>query len=174
MVNGRSKGNKAENEVCAILSAWQFPERWTQAAAAKAKADELPFRRRFTSTKPLDGTWAGAGDILAPQDHLFPWAVECKKIEGWTLDGALSNEKWPVWGWWGQCMLQADATARWPLLFFSRNRYPWLVMARLCDVIPNPHMASADAIQCGGLMIFDATNLSTFIPLPCPTTKKKR
>ncbi len=176
MVNGRTKGNKAENEVCALLTKWWCPG-WDDDRIAKAGAAGLPFRRRFTSTTPLDGTWDGAGDVLAPTGlrGLFTWSVEVKKIEGWTLDGMVSNAKWPVWDWWQQCREQAIASKRAPILFFARNNYPWLVMAprklvRIpLDGLPPP------VIQFGSIAVFDANHLDTLLSRSaCLTSKRRR
>lgn len=86
-----------------------------------AKVFELPFRRRFTDSTPLDGHWEGAGDILRRPDIAFPFCVECKKQEGWELDGMLANDKWPPWGWWDQAVTQAEKVGLHPLMIFARN-----------------------------------------------------
>lgn len=118
MVDGREKGNKYENAVCRVLSVWLFPD-----LDPKTPVEHLPFRRRSTSVMPIEGHWNGAGDILHRPglEKRWPFCVECKHVEGWTLDG-LFNEKWPVWSWWAQAERQAARARRRPLLVCGRNR----------------------------------------------------
>ncbi len=127
MRNGKAKGDEYENHVCRIMSVWIVPGKWSKAPVWK-----LPFRRRFTDTTPLDGHWDGQGDLLHAPRVAFPFCVECKKIEGWEIDGALANAKWPVWSWWEQAKRQARKTWKtnglYPLLVFSRNRKPDYVL----------------------------------------------
>jgi len=131
MVNGRDKGNKYENAICLAFSRWLFPE-----LPQTTRVERLPFRRRTTSVVPLDGHWHGAGDILHRPDlpHPWPFCVECKRVEGWTLDGSFAAT-WPVWSWWSQALAQARRVGRAPLLICGRNRRPDYVLLRLGDAI---------------------------------------
>lgn len=129
MVNGRRKGNDFENEVCIALSRWvdsSIPER--------PKLADLPFRRRSTSIMPLAGHWDGAGDILhrPALSARWPFCVECKRVEGWTLDGALSRS-WVVLEWWEQAAKQARSVGLAPLLICGRNRRPSYAFLREGD-----------------------------------------
>lgn len=119
MTDGRSKGNKFENEVCRAISQWLVPDTdWS-----KVPVRGLPFRRQFTDVTPLTGHWEGEGDILHVPGIMCPFCFETKKQEKWELDGILANAGWPPWGWWEQCVEQANRTdGLWPVLFFSRNR----------------------------------------------------
>jgi len=117
LTDGKAKGDRFENEVCRALSVWLVPGDWQ-----KAHVFTLPFRRRFTDVTPLDGHWAGQGDILHKPGIKFPFCVECKKHEGWELDGMLGNDKWPPWSWWTQAKAQALTANMIPLMFFTRNR----------------------------------------------------
>lgn len=80
------------------------------------------FRPRPTIVAPSEG-WQVKGDVQHAPGLRFPFSVECKKIEGWELDGLYEAPRWVVWKWWKQCVEQAATTknAR-PLLIFSRNR----------------------------------------------------
>lgn len=126
MTNGRAKGNKYENEVCFAISRWLAP----QHTPLKASVYDLPFRRRSTSIMPSEGHWHGQGDILHKPlpDIVCPFAFECKKREGWELDGMFNGDKWPVWTWWRQAEEQAEKGGLVPLMIFSRNRRENLVM----------------------------------------------
>ncbi len=129
--NGRRKGLKFENDICVILSRWLAPEY----TPALPKIYDLPFRRRSTSIMPLDGHWHGEGDILhKPHSEIVNcFCIECKKIEGWELDGILTSNKWPVWEWWAQAVQQAEKVKLAPLLIFTRNRRPVYVMVRKAE-----------------------------------------
>lgn len=118
MVNGRRKGNNYENTICRALAAWLC-----DGVTSSTPLAQLPFRRRSTSIMPLDGHWHGAGDILhrPSADGLLPFCVECKAIEGWTLDGWFSD-RWVVWSWWEQATRQAEQVGLSPLLLCSRSR----------------------------------------------------
>jgi len=126
MTNGRAKGNKFENEVCYSISRWLAPKH----TPIEATVYDLPFRRRSTSIMPSEGHWHGQGDILHKplSDIVSPFAFECKKREGWELDGMFNGDKWPVWAWWRQTEEQADKGGLVPLMIFSRNRRENLVM----------------------------------------------
>ena len=120
MVDGRKKGNNYENAICRVLSVWLFPT-----LNAKTPVEHLPFRRQSTAIMPIVGHWNGSGDLLHRPglEGKWPFCVECKCIEGWTLDGMLSA-KWPVWSWWEQAERQAREADLAPLLVCGRNRRP--------------------------------------------------
>lgn len=123
MKDGRTKGNKFENDVCRLLATWSgVPE--------SIPLEQLPFRRRSTSVTPVVGHWRGAGDIVVAESVRFRMCVECKKHEGWTLDH-LFLPKSVLWQWWDQTKKQATAAKLLPLLAFSRNRCPVYAMVSL-------------------------------------------
>lgn len=126
VVNGRRKGNQFENEVARPISRWLAP----QHTPDDCPVYDLPFRRRSTSIMPLAGHWHGEGDLLhKPLPGIVsPFCFECKKVEGWELDGLFGSPKWPVWKWWEQCHEQAVRASLIPLMIFTRNRRSLLVM----------------------------------------------
>lgn len=121
-INGRSKGKRAELEVAKLCEAW-----W------RALEPEC----RFVRT-PASGGWHGpdvraefktSGDLMSTA-KLWPFSVEVKKREGWSLEWLSFGRPSPVWAWWEQCRKAAREDGREPLLLFTRNRAPWLAMAR--------------------------------------------
>ena len=68
-----------------------------------------------------------AGDIVPPQGLDFPFVVECKKHEGWTLDNVLLNTGEPK-TWWAQVVTDSRRVKQVPMLIFSRNRAKEYVM----------------------------------------------
>lgn len=67
------------------------------------------------------------GDIIAPPEAGFPFVIECKKREEWTLDNLFLNNK-EIKLWWEQVVHDADESQRVPMLIFSRNRAEDFVM----------------------------------------------
>lgn len=125
MKDGRRKGLSYQNDVARKFSYWLAR---TYYRAGMAVYD-LPFRSRSTSIMPMEGHWRGEGDLLHKPlpGILCPFAVEVKKVEGWSLDG-MGNDRWPVWDWWLQAVEQARKASLHPLLVFSRNRQPDRIM----------------------------------------------
>lgn len=68
-----------------------------------------------------------AGDIVPPQGMDFPFVIECKKHEGWTLDNVFLNTGEPK-NWWAQVVTDARRVKLIPMLIFSRNRAKDFIM----------------------------------------------
>ena len=119
MINGKAKGDAFENKVAKLLASWLYPVEGDYKGVAM---QDLPFRRRFTTGIPLEGHWNGQGDILHKPGYDLPFCVECKKHEGWDIDGYFHSKNWVVWDWWEQAKEQADKVNKPPLLIFTRNR----------------------------------------------------
>ena len=115
---GREKGARFMRDICEVFTRWLDP---TLPQKPKPRQEDLSFRVRSTAILPSDGHWHGRGDILCRPDIYWPFTTECKKHEGWELDGMLANGAWPVWSWWSQTTKQASADGGAPLLVFSRN-----------------------------------------------------
>lgn len=121
MTNGRQKGSTAEREVAALIQPW-----WRQ----------LEPDATFVRT-PMSGGWGGptvrkeflaAGDLMAAKAPAFPFAVEVKRREGWTLQRVIDGRGSPAWEWWRQCQKAASEMGKIPMLWFRKNRAEWLVM----------------------------------------------
>lgn len=68
-----------------------------------------------------------AGDIVTPLEANFPFIVECKKREEWTLENLFLNNK-DIKYWWEQVVQDCERVGRTPILIFSRNRARDFVM----------------------------------------------
>lgn len=68
-----------------------------------------------------------AGDIVPPPEANFPFVVECKKQEDWTMEHILLDIGKPR-EWWQQVVMDSRRVSRTPILFFSRNRAKDFVM----------------------------------------------
>lgn len=68
-----------------------------------------------------------AGDIIPPSESDFPFVVELKKREGWTIEHILLDIGEPR-DWWRQVIEDSRRVKKTPLLMFSRNRAKDFVM----------------------------------------------
>lgn len=121
MKDSRGKGAKFMRSICTVFTRWIDPI-GVGLGPDNPRQEDLAFRVRSTSIQPIEGHWYGRGDILCRPDIPWPFTTECKKVEGWEMDGMLANEAWPVWRWWDQTTQQALADGGVPLLVFARNR----------------------------------------------------
>lgn len=115
-INSRDKGRRGESQGCAQLQAW-----WGSDFA------RTPSSGGF-KTKKFREDWNAEGDIVTP-DEAFPFSVEVKWQEDWTLDQILTAPQTKVWDWWEQAKGQT-ADDRLTLLVFKKNRQPWFIMLR--------------------------------------------
>lgn len=111
----RNKGAGFENQVAKLVSA----------------ALGAAYKRT-----PLSGGWAkgnkiAAGDLV-PIDSEQRFCFECKKVEGWTLDGFFSGNRALFSSWWKQ-LLDECPVGILPVLVFSRNRAPIYAAVRKKD-----------------------------------------
>lgn len=125
--NSRTKGNRAELDVAQMFSRWCG---------------------NTVRRTPMSGGWSSArfgvtADLVCPK-KAFPFHVEVKHREGWTLDdlvtGVRTDHDKSIVQWWQQCVGACPVHRREgdfgvevvrlkePLLVFRRNRQPWLVM----------------------------------------------
>lgn len=135
------KGNAGEREVARTLQAW-----W-----ATHEPD-----CRFIRT-PLSGGWAEAntrrdfrasGDVMTTAAS-FPFTVEVKRREAWSVRNFVEGKRSPVWGWWCEAVAEAREAGGEPMLWVRKNAEPadnfgprlppvWLVLVarELADRLP--------------------------------------
>jgi hypothetical protein len=89
-------------------------------------------QQRFLPRAPDSGAriqWKG--DIVAADklSAIWPFLIECKKQEGWQIEGLLkTGNKHIIKEWYGKAAQQAqESFDKIPLLIFARNFQPWLV-----------------------------------------------
>ena len=116
---GRDKGNKAELEVARLLQDW-----WRQ----------LEPNALFVRT-PLSGGWLAGrdhfqarGDLMTKEAPLFPWLVEVKRRERWTLQNFEQGKRTAVWDWWWHACEDAKNAGREPMLWFRKNGQRWIIL----------------------------------------------
>jgi Holliday junction resolvase len=120
---GRQKGSNFERQLAKVFSDW------------------CGYKINRT---PLSGGWGNkrehgtCGDLVVERKYYdkFPFCVEAKKQEGWTLDDLIHNEKTKVKAWWQQCRADAKHVGKIPLLVMARNFVPPVIMMRQKDYSP--------------------------------------
>ena len=141
MTNSRSKGRRAEREVAKLLADW-----WGQ----------LEPKCEFKCT-PLSGGWGGrdggahvrahfkaSGDLMTTATR-FPFTVEVKHREQWSMKNLVAGKPTPPWDWWIQSQRQATEESGVSMLWFKKNRYPWMVglPEGFLDITPDLYVPSS-------------------------------
>lgn len=129
-VNGRGKGARGERQVAKEFASW-----WGSDFA------RTPMSGGF-HTRKFRQEWNAEGDLVTP-DESFPFSIECKWHEGWTLDKLITaSDKCEIWSWWQQALDQAENINKIPMLVFKRNNMPWYYMMCTKDVLSKIRMTS--------------------------------
>jgi len=121
-VNGRKKGQTAERKLAKLFSVW-----WG------ADFARTPLSGGFATAKFRED-WNACGDLVTP-DKSFPFCVESKKVEGWTLEQMLTSDKTLMHKWWEQTLTETPK-GKIPLLVFTKNHAPLYAMVRRMHMTP--------------------------------------
>lgn len=116
-INSRSKGARAERNLAKKFGKW-----WGSDFA------RTPSSGGFR-TRKFREDWNAAGDLVTP-DESFPFCVESKHAEGWTLEQLLTAESCLLYQWWDQTIGETPE-GQTPLLVFRKNRFPHLFIMPL-------------------------------------------
>lgn len=124
MVDGRRKGNSFEVEVAYLVADWivPLPEGWEE------RGSPPPFRRRPADKDSLPSNWLGGRDIMHHPEVWFPFSVECKNDEDWSVDTLFVRPRASNVRWWDQCCRQAVDIGLEPLLILARARAETMVV----------------------------------------------
>lgn len=108
----RNKGKQFERKIAKALSEWSGVD---------------------LMRTPMSGAWAQAtGDIQTRTDD-FPFVVECKNQEGWTLEAVMVGQCKQFDDWWSQVTADVERKQQEtgqpvkPMLVFTRNFKPIFV-----------------------------------------------
>jgi hypothetical protein len=119
MVDSNDKGRRGEIQVRDLIRPW-----W---GILEPGAD-------FTRT-PKSGGWHASGEYdmagdLMTKARLFPFCVEVKFRERWTMENVLAGKNSPVWAWWRQACKDAEKSdpKRVPMLWFRQRSSEWSVL----------------------------------------------
>lgn len=127
-VNGRQKGSRGERDVANLVREW-----WSSHESACM----------FIRT-PLSGGWQhntkaaahfkACGDLMTTSP-IFPFCVEVKWREKWSIDRFLDGKATEVWAWWEQSIEAARKQDSVPMMWVRKNRipktrkpFPWIVV----------------------------------------------
>lgn len=106
MVNGKNKGGNFERKVAKQLSEWGGVE----------------FHRTpMSGALHWDGDTRVISDIVPPQGLVWPFSIECKKVEyDWSFSNFIEGTSL-FWEHWKQAYGDAEREGLIPLLVFSKN-----------------------------------------------------
>lgn len=114
------KGSVAENDVAKRLAQWWRP------IEPDARFKRTP-KSGGWATAAIRGDFKASGDVMTTAKR-WPFTVEVKRREGWSMHTLTQGRASPVWQWWRQCCREADEESRIPMLWLRKNRQPWLIM----------------------------------------------
>ena len=138
---GRAKGGNYERKIAKVLSEWSGFE--------------------ITRT-PGSGGFYKTGDLCPkePEHQIrWPFSFELKNQECWNIKQVLkingtSDMPEVFKKWWYQCAADAKTRERKPILLFTKNHHPNLVMFRREDFFaPLSSLNHYTFVSCGNLMV---------------------
>jgi hypothetical protein len=115
------KGNGGEREVAALIQPW-----WSKVEPG-ATFVRTPLSGGWGKTREVRAGFKASGDLMTTATQ-FPFTIEVKRREKWTLERLLAGKASPVWPWWKQAQTQADEMGLTPLLWIRKNRQPWRII----------------------------------------------
>lgn len=119
----KRKGNNNERKLAEQFQTW-----WGE--------EGVTFQRTPSSggwaTKKAREEFKTSGDVITSAVN-FPFCIEAKKQEGWSLESLMTDNCEKVWKWWQQTVDETPNNLT-PLLVFARNRVKPMVMMRFADL----------------------------------------
>lgn len=120
--SARAKGKEFEKTTGEVVGKWwcgiSFPR-----AHGSGSATTLQCKHQAVEGQ----IFHHSGDLYVPDG--FPWSIECKRQEGWSIEQLFEGKCPHVFSeWWEQCCRDADLTRRWPLLIMKRDHRKPLIM----------------------------------------------
>lgn len=120
MVQSSAKGRRGEREVAGMC------QNWWRKIDKKCEFKRTPLSGGW-STTTIRSHFRACGDIMTTSDN-WPFTVEVKRREDWSLNNLFDGKPTAVWQWWIQSTDQANKEKQVPMLWLKRNRVPWLIM----------------------------------------------
>jgi hypothetical protein len=124
----RDKGNRGEREVARII------QEWWRTLEPTAEFIRTPLSGGWATNQKAASHFHANGDLMTTSS-LFPFCVEVKWRESWSVNYFLDGRPTPPWGWWQQCVEAALKTGDVPMMWMRKNRipgtrngFPWLVL----------------------------------------------
>lgn len=160
-VNGHAKGSRGERFVAGTLQAWW---RRRETTAEFVRTPQSGGWRKDTGAR---AHFAACGDVMTTAAH-FPFCVEVKWRENWSINNLMQGKRTPPWDWWLQSIDAAAEQGSVPMMWMRRNYqrgrkpFPWLVWlpldyighARLStpDMQWSPEVLEANGVDFGGVL----------------------
>lgn len=120
-MRARDKGNGGEREVAKLLMAW-----WA-IVNPEAHFVRTPSSGGWQSA-PVRAGFRASGDIMT-DDPAFPFTIEAKRRESWSMRAFVSGFRSPIWGWWTQACRQGEEAKLTPMVWLRKNRMKhWIVL----------------------------------------------
>lgn len=127
-MRGDIKGQRGEREVCNLLMNWWTPYYPDAVFIRTPGSGGWGGGSKFHQSVKTD--MRASGDVMTTLRE-FPFSVEVKWREKWSMDRVLKGRPSPVWDWWKQAQSQAIKDGLQPMLWFRRNRERWSVFLDL-------------------------------------------
>ena len=147
-----AKGSSFERLICRKLTEWvtgsPTPEIFWRSATSGAKATQ--------DRKAGRGSNMG-GDLVAihplGQPFIDRYSVECKDRKSYGKLENLIDGKGELLEWWGQCVRDATASERYPLLIYKAKNTPIYVAHPLDIALAVPRLSFFCTVYNGGVGI---------------------
>jgi len=128
MTNGRDKGRRGESDVAGLIREW-----WLRHEPS-ALFIRTPLSGGWQHNTKAAAHFKACGDIMTTSPS-FPFCVEVKWREQWSVNNFLDGKPTQPWQWWRQSIVAAQKQGEIPMMWFRRNRipgtrdpFPWLVL----------------------------------------------
>lgn len=92
-----------------------------------------PFHRTPSSGALRWGTRSEVRGDIVSEDPKFPFVIEEKNREAWSLESFFQGKS-GIYKWWLQVLNDAEDVGRIPLLFIDKNRSPAFVIFRAKEI----------------------------------------
>ena len=116
----KRKGSSQELKLVKLFQSWWGKGEWARS----------PGSGGWGRPQNREG-FRAAGDVITTAKD-FPWCIEAKHVEGWTLDQLLLNEGCIIHSWWQQAVEETPESLR-TILVFKKNRQQEMVMVLSSD-----------------------------------------
>lgn len=127
-INSRRKGKTAERAVAKLL------EKYWSTVEEGVRFKSTPLSGGAFGDPETRGVFKASGDLMSTST-IFPWSIEIKHREGFSLDNILKGKKSPCWSWWRQCQKAAKEMNQRPMLWFRKNNMEWYVIVGASDTL---------------------------------------
>jgi len=161
----RQKGSRGEREVAHIIQEW-----WRKLERT-AEFIRTPLSGGWQPNKKAAAHFKANGDLMTTA-AFFPFCVEVKWREQWSVDNFLDGKPTAPWAWWVQtCTAAAKQDGDVPMMWMRKNRipgtaksFPWLVLVPVEFVVAHT-MSQPDVRWSAELLRANRVDFGTVLPV---------